>query len=143
MKNFIKHVLIKQFYKIIHKKYFCDNLDWKILWQLITQKYHNSFVTCYLTRRKISKIISFVLGKKFEWSFFIESWFLYILVLSRFLQTWHQKIAIFIRMQFLNDIIKSRSGFKTTQDFHKFLIKTKFMKFLSCFKIMSWFNDVI
>ena len=38
-----------------------------------------------------------------------------------------QKIAILIRMQFLNDIIKSRHGFKTAQKFRKFrvfLIKT-------------------
>ena len=48
-----------------------------------------------------------------------------------------QKIAILIRMQFLNDIIKSKHGFKTTQKVHKFLIKTKFMKFLSSFKAMS------
>ena len=34
-------------------------------------------------------------------------------------------------MQFLNDIIKSRHGFKTTQKFHKFLIKIKFMKFFA------------
>ena len=48
-------------------------------------------------------------------------------------------------MQFLNDIIKSIHGFKTVQKFHKFrvLIKTKFMKFLSSFKAMYWFNDVI
>ena len=32
---------------------------------------------------------------------------------------WRQKIAILIRMQFLNDIIKSRHGFKTAQKFHK------------------------
>ena len=31
-----------------------------------------------------------------------------------------QKIAILIRMQFLNDIIKPRHGFKTAQKFHKF-----------------------
>ena len=29
---------------------------------------------------------------------------------------WRQKIAILIRMQFLNDIIKSRHGFKTAQN---------------------------
>ena len=34
-------------------------------------------------------------------------------------------------------IFKSRHGFKTTKKFHKFLIKTKFMKFLSSFKAMS------
>ena len=52
----------------------------------------------------------------------------------------HQKIAILIRTQFLNDIIKSRHGFKTAQKFHKFrvLIKnSKFMKFLNSFKAMS------
>ena len=35
---------------------------------------------------------------------------------------WRQKIAILIRMQFLNDIIKSRHGFKTAQKFHKFRV---------------------
>ena len=42
------------------------------------------------------------------------------------LSSWRQKIAILIRMQLLNDIIKSRHGFKTAQKFHKFrvLIKT-------------------
>ena len=34
--------------------------------------------------------------------------------------TWRQKIAMLIRMQFLNDIDKSRHGFKTAQKFHKF-----------------------
>ena len=40
--------------------------------------------------------------------------------------SWRQKIVILIRMQFLNDIIKSRHGFKTAQKFHTFwvLIKT-------------------
>ena len=50
---------------------------------------------------------------------------------------WRQKIAILIRMQFLNHIIKSEHGFKTTQKFYKFgvLIKTlNFRKFLSSFK---------
>ena len=42
---------------------------------------------------------------------------------------WHQKIAILIRMHFLNDIIKSRHGFKTAQKFHKFSFYQKFMKF--------------
>ena len=37
----------------------------------------------------------------------------------------HQKIAILIRMQFLNDIIKSRHGFKTAQKFHKFRVLIK------------------
>ena len=36
-----------------------------------------------------------------------------------------QKITIFIRMQFLNDIIKSRHGFKTAQKFHKFKVFIK------------------
>ena len=37
-----------------------------------------------------------------------------------------QKNTILIRMQFLNDIIKSRHGFKVAQKIHKFrvLIKT-------------------
>ena len=48
-----------------------------------------------------------------------------------------QKIAILIRMQFLNDIIKSRHGFKTTQKVHKFSFYQKFMKFLRSFKAMS------
>ena len=42
-------------------------------------------------------------------------------------QARRKKLAIVIRMQFLNDIIKSRHGFKTAQKFHKFrvfLIKT-------------------
>ena len=52
-------------------------------------------------------------------------------------QAGRQKIASLILMQFLNDIIKSRYGFKTAQKFHKFLIKTKFMKFLSSFKAIS------
>ena len=45
-------------------------------------------------------------------------------------QPWRQKIAVLIRMQFLNDIIKLRHGFKTAQKFHKFrvLIKIKVMK---------------
>ena len=38
---------------------------------------------------------------------------------------WRQKIAILIRMQFLNDIIKSRHGFKTAQKFHKFRVCIK------------------
>ena len=42
-------------------------------------------------------------------------------------------------MQFLNDIIKSKPGFKPAQNFDK---NFKFIKFLSCFKAMSWFNDV-
>ena len=33
-----------------------------------------------------------------------------------------KKIAILIRMQFLNDIIKSRHGFKTAQKFHTFRV---------------------
>ena len=33
--------------------------------------------------------------------------------------------------------------FSFYQKFHKFLIKTKFMKFLSSFKAISWFNDVV
>ena len=40
-------------------------------------------------------------------------------------QSWRQKIAILIRMQFLNDIIKSRHGFKTAQKFHKFRVFIK------------------
>ena len=40
--------------------------------------------------------------------------------LSHIWETWRQKIAILIRMQFLNDIFKSRHGFKTAQKFHKF-----------------------
>ena len=35
-------------------------------------------------------------------------------------ETWRQKIAILIQMQFLNDIIKSEHGFKAAQKFHKF-----------------------
>ena len=46
-----------------------------------------------------------------------------------------KKTAILIRMQFLNDIIKSRHGFKTAQKLHKFTVfikkNSKFMKFLS------------
>ena len=36
-----------------------------------------------------------------------------------------------IRMQFLNDIIKSRHGFKTVQKFHKFRVFDKNSKFLT------------
>ena len=38
-------------------------------------------------------------------------------VKKRNFKAWHQKIAIVIRMKFLNDIIKSRHGFKTAQKF--------------------------
>ena len=38
---------------------------------------------------------------------------------------WRQKMAILIRMQFLNDIIKSRHGFKTAQKFYKFRVFIK------------------
>ena len=38
---------------------------------------------------------------------------------------WYQKIAILIQMQFFNDIIKSRHGFKTAQKFHKFRVLIK------------------
>ena len=41
------------------------------------------------------------------------------------LYTRRQKIAILIRMQFLNDIIKSRHGFKTAQKIHKFRVFIK------------------
>ena len=40
-------------------------------------------------------------------------------------QTGRQKIAILIRMQFLNDIIKSRHGFKTAQNLYKFIVFIK------------------
>ena len=42
-------------------------------------------------------------------------------------ETWRQKIAIYIRMQLSNNIIKSEHGFKTAQKFHKFryFIKTQ------------------
>ena len=33
---------------------------------------------------------------------------------------WRQKIAILIRRQFLNDIVKPGHGFKAAQKFHKF-----------------------
>ena len=46
-------------------------------------------------------------------------------------QTWRQKIASLIRMQFLNDNIKSEHGFKAAKQFKSFFIKTKFMKFFS------------
>ena len=39
--------------------------------------------------------------------------------------TGRQKITILIRMQFLNHIIKSEHGFKTTQKFHKFRVFIK------------------
>ena len=42
--------------------------------------------------------------------------------------SWRQKIAILIWMQFLNDIIKSRHGFKAAQKFHKFRVFTKTLK---------------
>ena len=38
---------------------------------------------------------------------------------------WRQKIAILIRMQFLNNIIKSEKDFKTAQKFHKFRVFIK------------------
>ena len=38
----------------------------------------------------------------------------------KYLTAWRQKIAILIRMQFLNNIIKSEHDFKTAQKFHKF-----------------------
>ena len=56
---------------------------------------------------------------------------------SKATAAWRQNITIIIRMQFLNDIIKSRHGFKTAQKFHKFSFYQKFMKFLSSFKAMS------
>ena len=49
-----------------------------------------------------------------------------------------QKIAILIRMHFLNDIIKSRHGFKTAQKFYKFWV----LIFIKIFE-QFWFNDVI
>ena len=62
------------------------------------------FKTCFLHRGEISNYYIFLKIKN----------------------SWRQKIAILIRMQILNDIIKSRHGFKTAQKFHKFrfLIKT-------------------
>ena len=41
-------------------------------------------------------------------------------------QPWRQKIAILIRMQFLNDVIKSKHDFKIAQKYQSFrvLIKT-------------------
>ena len=53
------------------------------------------------------------------------------------LATWRQEIAILIRMQFLNDIIKSRHGFKTAHKFHKFRVLIKTIQHLSSFKAMS------
>ena len=44
---------------------------------------------------------------------------------------WRQKIAILIRMQFLNDIIKSRHGFKTAQKFNKFIVFIKTLNLLN------------
>ena len=41
------------------------------------------------------------------------------------IESGRQKITILIRMQFLNDIIKSRHGFKTVQKFHKFRVFIK------------------
>ena len=43
-------------------------------------------------------------------------------------KTGRQKIAILIRMQFLNDIIKSSHGFKAAQKFHKFRVFIKTIK---------------
>ena len=60
--------------------------------------------------------------------------FIYIFLTLHDQHHGHQKIAILIRIQFLNDIIKSRHGFKAAQKFHKFriFIKTiKLLKFLS------------
>ena len=47
--------------------------------------------------------------------------------------TWYQEIAILIWIQFLNDIIKSSHGFKTTQKFHKFEV---FIKTLEIFQML-------
>ena len=55
--------------------------------------------------------------------------------MSNYLHAWRQKIAILIRMQFLNDIIKSKHGFKTAQKFHKF--RVFFDKKKASFKAMS------
>ena len=41
------------------------------------------------------------------------------------LSAWRQKITILIRMQFLNDIIKPRQGFKTAQKFYEFRVFIK------------------
>ena len=51
---------------------------------------------------------------------------------GQFTETWQRrkvgkapKLVILIRMQFLNDIIKSRHGFKTAQKFYKFRVFIK------------------
>ena len=44
-------------------------------------------------------------------------------------QPWRQNIAILIRMQFLNDIIKSGHSFKNTQKFYKFIVFIKTLSF--------------
>ena len=46
------------------------------------------------------------------------------------------KIVILIRMQFLNDIIKSEHRFKAAQKFQSFDKNFKFMKFSSSFTAM-------
>ena len=38
---------------------------------------------------------------------------------------WRQKMAILIRMQFLNDILKSKHGFKIAQKFLSFMVLIK------------------
>ena len=45
--------------------------------------------------------------------------------ISLYNTAWRQKIAILIWMQFLNDINKSRHGFKTVQKYHKFRVFIK------------------
>ena len=64
----------------------------------------------------------------------IIQWFQILLVNSQYFilkhmgintVAWRQKIAILFRMQFLNDIIKSRHGFKTAQKIHKFRVFIK------------------
>ena len=65
----------------------------------------------------------------FKWPVLINETCLKEGVMPEYVQqilTWRQKIAILIRMQFLNDIIKSKHGLKAAQKFHKFrvLIKT-------------------
>ena len=63
---------------------------------------------------------------------------------------WRQKIAILISMQFLNDIIKSRHGFKTAQKFHKFRVFFKTLNLWNfwtvlkpCLDLMMSFKNCI
>ena len=77
-------------------------------------------------------------------------WIVYFSCKGKYWEAWRQKIAILIRMKFLNDIIKSRHGFKAA---HKFRVLIKFDKILNlwyfwaalkpCLDLMMSFKNCI